>query len=93
MFILVGGKLANANPGASMASFKRAYPGAAAVPAGPLGGQAACTATHLNGQSASMCAWFDNDTFGTLMSPTMATGKLAATMDAVRPGLERDAKA
>jgi hypothetical protein len=35
-----------------------------------------------------MCVWFDNDTFGTVVSPTMTTEKLAATLDSVRPGLE-----
>lgn len=93
MFIFIGGKLARANPGTSMASFKRAYPKAAAVPAGPLGGQAACAQTQQDGRTASMCTWFDDDTFGTLQSPTMTAAKLAATMNAARPDLERDAKA
>ena len=35
-----------------------------------------------------MCVWFDNDTFGTVVSPTMTTAKLAATMDQARPSLE-----
>ncbi len=64
MFMFVGGKLAGADPGASITNFEQTYPGSAAVSPGPLGGQAACTETHLNGQSASMCVWFDNDTFG-----------------------------
>ena len=88
MFMFVGGKLAGADPGASVANFEQTYPGATAVSPGSLGGQAACTETHLNGQSASMCVWFDNDTFGALVSPTMTTAKLASTMDAVRPSLE-----
>jgi hypothetical protein len=93
LFIFIGGELSRANPGTSMASFERAYPEAAAVPAGPLGGQAACTQTQMGGRAASMCTWFDDGTFGTLQSPTMTAAKLAATMNAVRPGLERDAKA
>jgi hypothetical protein len=92
IFMFVGGKLASADPGASVANFEKSYPGAAAVSPGSLGGQAACTETHLNGQSASMCVWFDNDTFGTVVSPTMTTAKLAATMDAARPSLELYAK-
>jgi len=88
IFMFVGGKLASADPSASIANFEQSYPNAHAVSAGSLGGQAACTTTHLNGQSASMCVWFDNDTFGTVVSPTMTTAKLAATMDAVRPSLE-----
>jgi len=92
MYMFVGGKLSGADPGASIANFEQTSPGAAAVSPGSLGGQAACTETHLNGQSASMCVWFDNDTFGTLVSPTMTTAKLASTMDAVRPSLELYAK-
>jgi hypothetical protein len=88
MFMFVGGKLSGADPGASIANFEQTYPGSVAVSPGSLGGQAACTETHLNGQSASMCVWFDNDTFGTVVSPTMTTAKLGSTMDAVRPSLE-----
>jgi hypothetical protein len=32
--------------------------------------------------------FFDNDSFGTLVSPTMSTAQLANTMDQVRPGIE-----
>jgi hypothetical protein len=92
MFMFVGGKLAGADPGASITNFEQTYPGSAAVSPGSLGGQAACTETHLNGQSASMCVWFDNDTFGAVVSPTMTTAKLASTMDTVRPSLELYAK-
>jgi hypothetical protein len=92
MFMFVGGKLSGADPGASVANFEQANPGTKVVSAGSLGGQAACTETHLNGQSASQCVWFDNDTFGTVVSPTMTTAKLATTMDAVRPSLELYAK-
>jgi hypothetical protein len=88
MFMFVGGKLAGADPGASITNFEETYKGSVAVSPGSLGGQAACTETHLNGQSASMCVWFDNDTFGTVVSPTMTTAKLASTMDTVRPSLE-----
>jgi hypothetical protein len=92
MFMFVGGKLAGADPGASITNFEQTYPGSTTVSPGALGGQAACTETHLNGQSASMCVWFDNDTFGTVVSPTMTTAKLATTMDTVRPSLELYAK-
>jgi hypothetical protein len=92
IFMFVGGKLAGADPGASVANFEQTYAGAKAVSPGALGGEAACTETHLNGQSASMCVWFDNDTFGTVVSPTMTTAKLAATMDQARPSLELSAR-
>jgi hypothetical protein len=36
-----------------------------------------------------MCVWFDNDTFGALVSPTMSTTQLASTLNNVRPSLER----
>jgi serine/threonine protein kinase len=89
MFIFVGGKLAGADPKASLVSFKQTYQGAADVAPGSLGGQAACTETRLNAQSASMCVWFDDDTFGDLVSPTMTVAKLAATLVAVRPSIEQ----
>jgi hypothetical protein len=92
MFMFVGGKLAGADPSADLTNFDQTYPGAKAVSPGSLGGQAACTETRANGQSASMCVWFDNNTFGAVVSPTMTTAKLATTMDAVRPSLELYAK-
>jgi hypothetical protein len=39
-----------------------------------------------------MCVWFDNDTFGALVSSTMNTANLANTLDHVRPTLELYAK-
>jgi len=92
IFMFVGGKLANADPSASVANFEQTYPGSVAVSPGSLGGTAACTVTKNNNQSVSMCVWFDNDTFGTVVSPTMTTAKLAATMDTVRPSLEISAQ-
>ena len=92
IFMFVGGKLAGADPGASVTNFEHSYPGSMSVSPGALGGQAACTESQLNGQSVSMCVWFDNDTFGSVISPTMTTAKLGATMDAVRPSLELYAK-
>jgi hypothetical protein len=88
IFMFVGGKLAGASPSASVASFVQDYPGAKVVPAGSLGGDAVCAERQLNGEGVAMCVWFDNDTFGALVSPTMTTAKLATTLDEVRPGLE-----
>jgi hypothetical protein len=88
MFMFVGGKLTGSDPAASIASFEQKYPGATTVTPGSLGGKEACTVTTANGQSASMCVWFDNDTFGAMYSPTMTTAKLATTMNTVRPSLE-----
>jgi len=88
IFMFVGGKLAKADPSASIANFEQSYPNAHVVSAGSLGGEAACTESKVNGQEAAMCVWFDNDTFGALVSSTMTTSKLATTLDQVRPALE-----
>jgi hypothetical protein len=92
IFMFVGGKLAGASPASSIANFEQAYPAAHTVSAGPLKGDAACTEAVLNNESVSMCVFFDNDTFGALVSPTMTTAKLATTMENVRPSLELYAK-
>ena len=92
MFMFVGGKLSGADPAASIAEFEQHYPGAKEVSTGSFGGEAACTTSTLDGSSASMCVWFDNDTFGTLVSPSMTTAKLDATMNAARPRLEQTVK-
>jgi hypothetical protein len=89
VFMFVGGHLANSDPAASIASFEQAYPSAQVVPAGSLGGQAACVATTANNEAVTMCVWFDNDSFGTLVSPTMSTSRLANTLDTVRPSIEQ----
>src|ERR1700722_12293183 len=88
IFMFVGGKLASADAGTSIANFTESYPSARTVSPGSLNGQAACTETHLNGEEAAMCVWFDNDTLGAVVSPTMTTAQLASTMDNVRPSLE-----
>jgi len=92
IFMFVGGQLSNASPSASLASFEQHYPGAQVVPAGSMGGDAACAEAHSNGESVAMCVWFDNDSFGEFVSPTMTTAHLATTMDSVRPSLELYAK-
>ena len=92
IFMFVGGHLSNASPSASLASFEQHYPGAQVVPAGSMGGEAACAEVHSNGESVAMCVVFDNDSFGEFVSPTMTTAHLATTMDSVRPSLELYAK-
>jgi hypothetical protein len=88
IFMFVGGKLASADATASIANFTQSYPDARAVSPGSLKGEASCTETHVNSEEAAMCVWFDNDTFGAVVSPTMTTAQLASTMDSVRPSLE-----
>jgi hypothetical protein len=93
IFMFVGGKLSSAAPATSIANFTQTYRGATIVPAGPMGGEAACASeTTASGESVAMCVWFDNDSFGELVSPTMTTAKLASTLDTVRPDLELYAK-
>jgi hypothetical protein len=88
MFMFVGGHLANSAPSSSVTSFEQSYPHSVVVPAGGLGGEAVCTTTSEGNESLAMCAWFDNDSFGTMVSPSMSTAKLASTMLTVRSGLE-----
>jgi hypothetical protein len=88
VFMFVGGNLANSDPAASLASFKQQYPHATTVPVGSLGGVGACTPAVSHGEQVSMCVWFDNDSFGDLMSPGMSTSQLAHTMVEVRPNVE-----
>jgi len=92
IFMFVGGKLSSAAPVTSLQNFTQTYPGAKVVPAGALGGEAACAEAQSNGEGVAMCVWFDNDSFGELVSPTMTTSKLATTLDTVRPNLELYAK-
>jgi hypothetical protein len=92
IFMFVGGKLSSAAPATSLQNFTQTYPGAKVVPAGALGGEAACAEAQSNGEGVAMCVWFDNDSFGELVSPTMTTAKLASTLNTVRPSLELYAK-
>ena len=92
IFMFVGGKLSSAAPATSLSNFTATYPGARVVPAGALGGNVACAEAQANGEGVAMCVWFDNDSFGELVSPTMTTAKLATTLDQVRPNLELYAK-
>jgi hypothetical protein len=92
IIMFIGGHLANADPAASITSFTQQFKGAQVVNAGALGGKAACVQDGTGANSVAMCAWFDNDSFGELVSPTMTTAKLASTLDQVRPSLELYAK-
>jgi len=89
IMMFIGGHLANADPAASIASFTQRFPGAHVVSAGSLGGKAACvTEGTAASNSVSMCAWFDNDSFGEIVSPTMNATALANAMQTVRPSVE-----
>jgi hypothetical protein len=94
IILFIGGNLANASPVDSVTSFTKRFKGAFVASAGSVGGKAVCVnATASEPGSVAMCAWFDNDTFGEVVSPTMKAGALAATMQQIRPKLELVAKA
>jgi hypothetical protein len=84
--------LANDSPASSVTAFKQTYPDAKVVSAGPLGGEAVCEESGTGTDSTAMCAWFDNNSFGTFSSATMPATELASVMPQLRQGLELVAK-
>ena len=93
ILMFIGGHLANADPAASITSFTQEFQGAHVVSAGALGGKAACVQEGTTASnSRSLCAWFDNDSFGEIVSPTMNATALANAMRTVRPSVELLAK-
>jgi hypothetical protein len=59
---------------------------AAGVPAGPLGGQAECSANSMGPN----CVWYDNDTFGNFLGPSgMSQSQCASLMLTFRAAIER----
>ena len=93
ILMFIGGHLANADPAASITSFMQEFRGAHVVSAGALGGKAACVQEGTTASnSRSLCAWFDNDSFGEIVSPTMSATALANAMRTVRPSVELLAK-
>ena len=89
IIMFIGGHLANADPAASITSFTQQFRGAKVVSAGGLGGKAACVQDGTGTNAVSMCAWFDNDSFGEIVSPTMNATALASAMQTVRPSVEQ----
>ncbi|MGH3190426.1 MAG: hypothetical protein ACRDOL_24825, partial [Streptosporangiaceae bacterium] len=93
IIMFIGGHLANADPAASIASFMHSYPGAFVVNAGSLGGKAACVESKSGtSNSVGMCAWFDDDSFGELVSPTMTASQLSHEMLTIRTASEHVVK-
>jgi hypothetical protein len=89
IILFIGGNLANASPVDSVTSFTKRFKGATVTSAGSLGGKAVCVnATASEPGSVAMCAWFDNDTFGEVVSPTMKASDLAGTLRQIRPKVE-----
>jgi hypothetical protein len=86
---VIGGRLPSTPPASSIITVIRKYPGAHVVPAGPMGGSAACfEQTAGTADSTAMCAWSDNDSFGILTSPTLSVASLADLMVQDRPLIE-----
>jgi hypothetical protein len=92
--MFIGGHIANAAPAASISNFIHSFKGATRTAAGIIGGEAACvTASNTGlGGSLAMCTWFDNDSFGVIVSPTMDTAALASAMLTMRPDMELTVK-
>jgi len=88
IIMFIGGHLANADPAASVTSFTQQFKGAQVVSAGAPGSKAACVQDGTGANSVAMCAWFDNDSFGEVVSPTMNASALASAMRTVRPAVE-----
>jgi hypothetical protein len=87
--MVIEGHLANAAPASSIASFTQNFAGAAVVSPGSLGGRAACVGKAPGtSDSVAMCVWFDNDSFGEIVSPTMNAASLSSVMRMMRPSLE-----
>jgi hypothetical protein len=86
--MFIGGHLAHADPAASVTSFTQQFKGAKVVSAGAGGGQAACVPDGTGANAAAVCVWFDNDSFGEVVSPTMNATALAKELQAVRSAVE-----
>jgi hypothetical protein len=88
IIMFIGGHLANADPAASIAGFTQQYKGAKVVSAGPGGGRAACVPDGTGTNAGAVCVFFDNDSFGEILSPTMQATALAKELQAIRPAVE-----
>jgi hypothetical protein len=54
-----------------------------------MGGSAVCVEQVAGAtDTVAMCVWFDNDTFGMLVSPTLGAASLADLMVQDRPLIE-----
>jgi hypothetical protein len=86
---VIAGRLPSTSPAASVVTLIQSYPSGHIVPAGPMGGSAACfERTAGTADSVAMCAWSDNDSFGILVSPTLSAANLANLMVQERPLIE-----
>ena len=88
IILFIGGNLLNAAPNVSVTSFTQRFKGAKITNAGGAGEAACVNATASEPGSVAMCAWFDNDSFGEVVSPTMNATALASMMRQIRPHVE-----
>jgi hypothetical protein len=89
VILFIGGKLAGASAVASIKSFDQHFRDANQTSPGRLGGRAACVPAQPGTDNAAVCAWFDNDTFGELVSLHMTAPALADELRAIRSSIER----
>jgi hypothetical protein len=92
VMLFIGGQLSGASPDASVKSFTQHFKGASLTSAGSLGGEAACVPAQTATDGSTVCAWFDNNTFGELVSPNMSISTLANELRTVRPSVEHVVK-
>jgi hypothetical protein len=92
VMLFIGGKFTGASAADSVKTFTSHFDGATLTNAGHLGGAAACVPAQTATGGAAVCAWFDNDTFGELVSPNLTAGTLANEMRTIRPSIEHLAK-
>jgi hypothetical protein len=93
VLLFIGGKLTGASPVTALKEFTAKFSDVRPASVGSFDGEAACVdgPVTANGTTA-VCAWFDDDTFGELVSANMSVTELASEMHAFRPSLELVAK-
>jgi len=89
VILFIGGKLTGTPATASIKSFDQHFRDAKTTSPGRLGGRAACVPAQPGSSHATVCAWFDHDTFGELVSTNMTASALADELRAIRPSIER----
>lgn len=92
VMLFIGGQLTGASADAAIKTFTQHFRYSVQASPGRLGGRAACVPGQASTGGAAVCAWFDNDTFGELVSPNMTASALASELRAIRPSIELLAK-
>lgn len=92
VMLFIGGQLSGGSPGTAVKSFVEHFSGAERTGAGSLNGDAACVAASKATGAQTVCAWFDDNTFGELVSPNMPVSALASELRAIRPDVEHVVK-